>query len=98
MSDQPQFTPRAKNFIKKSAVAPKGHEAFLKALEQAGAKITVTLLSGDTMRGTLKHSDKYTLSLRVDAGDGTYQVYVIFKHAIETFWTNPTTAAVPDAA
>lgn len=92
MSEQPYFTPR-KPFVKKPA-APKGHEAFLKALEQAGAKIHVTLLSGDVMRGTLKHSDKYTISLRVDnTEDGTYQVYVIFKHAIETFWTNPTDKA-----
>lgn len=93
MSDhQPHFAPR-KPFAKKPA-APKGHEAFLKALEQAGAKIHVTLLSGDVMRGVLKHSDKYTISLRVDnAEDGTYQVYVIFKHAIETFWTNPSDKA-----
>lgn len=97
MSDQPQFTPR-KPFLKKP-VAPKGHEAFLKALEQAGAKVSVTLLSGDVMRGTLKHSDKYTISLRVDnTEDSTYQVYVIFKHAIETFWTNPTATAAPDVA
>jgi len=87
MSDQPHFTPR-KPFVKKPA-APKGHEAFLKALEQAGAIINVTLLSGEVMKGTLKHSDKYTISLRTDFDDGTYQVYVVFKHAIETFWTNP---------
>ena len=59
--------------------------------------INVTLLSGENMKGTLKHSDKYTLSLRQDFDDGRYQVYVIFKHAIETFWTNPTAGALPSA-
>lgn len=95
MSDQPHFTPR-KSFVKKPA-APKGHEAFLKALEQAGATINVTLLSGENMKGTLKHSDKYTISLRQDYEDGRYQVFVIFKHAIETFWTNPSANALPSA-
>lgn len=75
----------------KKPVAPKGHEAFLKALEAAGAKVSLTLSNDpDTiMTGTVKHSDKYTISLRTDREDGTYQVYVIFKHAIEMFWTNP---------
>jgi sRNA-binding regulator protein Hfq len=75
----------------KKPPAPKGHEAFLKALEAAGAKVSLTLSNDpDTiMTGTIKHSDKYTISLRTDREDGTYQVYVIFKHAIEMFWTNP---------
>jgi sRNA-binding regulator protein Hfq len=84
MSDTPP--PR----FKKKPVK-EGHEAFLKALEAAGARVSLTLVSDPdtTMSGTIKHSDKYTISLRVDRDDGTYQVYVIFKHAIEMFWTNP---------
>ena len=88
-----EFTPRPKApFNKKPVAAPKGHEAFLKALESAGAVINVALTTSPDakpLKGTIKHSDKYTISLKVDQPGGTYQVYVLFKHAIESFWTNP---------
>lgn len=89
MSD---LTPRPKAPFIKKPVAPKGHEAFLKALEVAGAVINVALATSPDatpMKGTIKHSDKYTISLKVSHPDGGYQVFVIFKHAIECFWTNP---------
>jgi sRNA-binding regulator protein Hfq len=89
MSD---ITPRPKAFIKKPIATPKGHEAFLKALEAAGAVVNIALVSSSDappMKGTIKHSDKYTISLKVDRADGSYQVFVVFKHAIECFWTNP---------
>lgn len=73
---------------------PAGHEAFLKALEAGGALVTVRMATdGAELKGTIKHSDKYTISLRVDNKDGGYQVYVLFKHAIEMFWTNPNAQA-----
>lgn len=90
MSDIPMRNNKAP-FPKKPPVL-KGHEAFLKALESAGAVINVAMTTSPDappMKGTLKHSDKYTISLKVDRPDGTYQVYVLFKHAIESFWTNP---------
>ena len=76
---------------KKPANAPAGHEAFLKALEAAQATVSVRLVNDPevVLKGTIKHSDKYTISLKVTRADGTYQVYVIFKHAIEQFWTDP---------
>ncbi len=83
---------RPKAAFPKKPVAPKGHEAFLKALESAGAVVSVALINSPDaapMKGTIKHSDKFTISLKVDRDDGTYQVYVLFKHAIESFWTNP---------
>lgn len=93
MSDTSIASPVPKrSFGKKPAgTSPKGHEAFLKALELAGATITVRLLNDPevTMKGSIKHSDKYTISLKVTNPDGTYQVFVLFKHAIESFWTDP---------
>lgn len=90
MSD---ITPRTKAPFVKKPVSPKGHEAFLKALEAAGAVVNVSLATSSDappMKGTIKHSDKYTISLKVDRPNGGgYQVFVIFKHAIECFWTNP---------
>jgi sRNA-binding regulator protein Hfq len=83
---------RPKTPIVKKTPALKGHEAFLKALEAAGAVVNVALMTdpgAPPMKGTIKHFDKYTISLKVDHKDGTYQVFVIFKHAIESFWTNP---------
>lgn len=88
MSD---IAPRKTPFVKKP-VSPKGHEAFLKALEAAGAVVNIALLTSPDappMKGVIKHSDKYTISLKVDRPDGSYQVFVVFKHAIECFWTNP---------
>mgnify|MGYP000738737374 CR=1 FL=1 len=31
------------------------------------------------MKGTIKHSDKYTISLKVDRNDGTHQVYSVSR-------------------
>ena len=85
---QPPFkrTPKKTN-----PQAPKGHEAFLKALETAGAIVRVALVTSPetTMKGTIRASDKYTISLKVDRDDGSHQVFVLFKHAIESFWTDP---------
>lgn len=79
-----------RTFTKKPANKPAGHEAFLKALEAGGAIVTIKMgTDGTELKGTIKHSDKYTVSLRCDRDDGSYQVYVIFKHSIEMFWTNP---------
>jgi sRNA-binding regulator protein Hfq len=75
--------------IAKKPEAPKGHEAFLKSLETNNAVMKVELAHGDILEGTIKHSDKYTISLRVDEGKGGQQVYVLFKHSIVRFWTNP---------
>ncbi len=70
---------------------PKGHEAFLKALEASGATVIVEMSDGSSLTGTIKHSDKYTISLKVskerEKGDGAYQVYVVFKHSIVLFYT-----------
>jgi len=66
---------------------PKGHEAFLKALEGSGASVIVEMVDGSSLTGSVKHSDKYTISLKVDKQEGGYQVYVIFKHAITLFYT-----------
>jgi sRNA-binding regulator protein Hfq len=86
--EQPPFRRTIK---KASSQAPKGHEAFLKALETAGAIVRIAMVSDPetVMKGTIRASDKYTISLKVDRDDGTHQVYVLFKHAIESFWTDP---------
>lgn len=88
--DQPPFRRSPKKVAAPNV--PKGHEAFLKALETAGAVIRVAMLGDpDTvMIGTIRSSDKFTISLKVDRPDGTHQVFVLFKHAIESFWTDPT--------
>lgn len=86
MSD---INPRYKAPIAKKPNAPKGHEAFLKALEQAGAVIKVTTLAGEVIKGVIHAADKYTISLKITAADGTYQVTVFFKHGLESFETNP---------
>ena len=68
----------------KSAPVPKGHEAFLKALESSGATVYFEKVSsGAVVKGLLKHSDKFTVSVLEDGG----QTRVLFKHDISEFWT-----------
>jgi len=69
------------------ASTPKGHEAFLKALEASGAQVTCEFTDGTSMTGTVKHSDKFTISMKVTNSDESYQVYVLFKHDIRLFFT-----------
>jgi len=44
---------------------------------------------GSVIKGTVKTADKFTVSVKVDRPDGSYQTYVYFKHAFECFWTDP---------
>jgi sRNA-binding regulator protein Hfq len=72
------------------AAAPKGHEAFLKALETSGAEIVIEKCDGTKVRGAVIHSDKYTVSVRTYAdsmasGDKVRVDRVIFKHDISEF-------------
>lgn len=60
---------------------PEGHEAFLKMLETSKAEIKVTTLYGDVYTGIVRHSDKYTISIK-NGDEGTV---VFFKHGIEQF-------------
>jgi RNA chaperone Hfq len=65
----------------KAAAAPKGHEAFLKALHESGAEIAVYCLDMEApIVGKIRATDKYTISLDVRGS-----AEVIFKHAIQRF-------------
>lgn len=69
--------------VKRQKTAPKGHEAFLKALEASGATVSFLKASCDeTVTGTIKTSDKYTVSI-VCAETGLTRV--LFKHDISEF-------------
>lgn len=76
-------TLRASSIVRKPKVA--GHEAFLKALEVSNAIVTFVMISsGREVNGTVKHSDKFTVSVVEKFTD---QVRVLFKHDISEFWT-----------
>ena len=63
----------------------KGHEAFIKALEFSGATAQIEKISsGEKVIGTLKHSDKFTITIRAKDG-GVERDRVIFKHDISEF-------------
>lgn len=71
---------------------PKGHEAFLKALETAGAVIRLEKCDGSIIEGIVRHSDKYTVTMRVfevdfanPDGDKLHRDRVIFKHDVSEF-------------
>jgi len=67
--------------------APKGHEAFLRALESSNAIVTfVKASSGQIITGKIKTSDKYTVSIAEQIeGTGRYNTRVLFKHDISEF-------------
>lgn len=74
-------TIRATKSSSSRKITPKGHEAFLKALESSGADVTFVIASsGALITGKVKHSDKYTVSVQVA---GTTRV--LFKHDISEF-------------
>lgn len=78
--------PRRTLVKKPGGSAPKGHEAFLKALETSGAEIRVEKKSsGDIVVGTVKHSDKFSITVKVAVGEGQFESRVIFKHDISEF-------------
>lgn len=68
------------------ALTPKGHEAFLKALELSGATLCVQKVNGTIVLGVLRHSDKYTLTVRTPYDGGTRD-RVLFKHDISEFFS-----------
>jgi len=88
MTDTPMITRQPKPVSRKKEPL-KGHEAFLKGLEEAQAIVEIMLMDDESFTGKIKHSDKYTVTISVDKLDGGYQNFVIFKHAIKYFWTNP---------
>lgn len=65
----------------RSLKKPEGHEAFLKMLEVSKAEIKITTLDGGVFQGVVRHSDKYTISIK----DGEKGTVVFFKHGIEQF-------------
>lgn len=65
----------------------KGHEAFLKALELSNADVVVEKCNDVIYKGKLKHSDKYTITLRTVNDDASTTDRVIFKHDISEFHT-----------
>ena len=85
------FTPRRPLLKATNKVTPKGHEAFLKALEASGANVDFELAaSGNIVSGSIKTSDKYTISIQEQ-----YGTRVLFKHDISNFFVlAPTTKEV----
>lgn len=76
--------------VAKSKIAPKGHEAFLKALESSGAIVTFDIASsGNYFAGPIKTSDKYTVSIQEEGG-----TRVLFKHDISSFFVTAPVAKV----
>lgn len=82
---------------KPSKVAPpKGHEAFLRALETSEAIIRIEKCDGTIVQGLIKHSDKFTISIRTVTSAGHVD-RVIFKHDISEFSAISARPSVPQA-
>lgn len=74
---------------KKTSSKPTGHEGYLKGLQESGAQIAIMTTGGDVYEGKIKHADKYTISVEVEAISGeepvNFGTFVFFKSAIEYF-------------
>jgi sRNA-binding regulator protein Hfq len=64
----------------------KGHDAVLKSIQDDGREITITMQSGEKINGTVVARDKFTISVRVANALGGYLVWVVYKHAMESFY------------
>lgn len=72
--------------VKKDSSAPKGHEAFLKGLENSRVDVVFEKMSsGEKITGVVKTSDKYTISVVQPLEGGRYVTRVLFKHDISEF-------------
>lgn len=90
---QPPMRRNSDRFPSKKKSELKGHEAFLKALEESGkeqgTQVEVEKMNGDKVVGVVKCSDKYTITLRVpnpsDSDSAGFIDRVLFKHDISEF-------------
>jgi sRNA-binding regulator protein Hfq len=69
-----------------AAPQTKGHDSVLKAIQNRNQVLHVMKLSGEESSGLIVGRDKYTVTLKDAQGIRR----VIFKHAIEEFWTTET--------
>lgn len=75
---------------------PKGHDAVLKAIQDSGREITITMQSGEKINGKVVARDKFTISVRVSDALGGYLTYVVYKHAMESFYAQEDKAQVTE--
>lgn len=81
-----------RTFAPKKKPEVKGHEAFLKALEESGkeqgTQVEIEKKStGEKVTGVVRCSDHFTITVRVTqpGGDAAFIDRVIFKHDISEF-------------
>lgn len=88
MANREKLTLNKKPQAKRSQ-QPKGHEAFLKALEASGAEVEFWLISEPLkIRGKVKTSDKFSVSIMETSADGVETAcfpIVVYKHDISRF-------------
>lgn len=103
LTAKPGYTPTVSS-KSKSGSTPKGHEAFLKGLELSGAEIMIEKCDGVKIKGVVKCSDKYTISIREELSlieqtiqSAKYRDRVIFKHDISEFSALTPRAPVADS-
>lgn len=64
----------------------KGHDAVLKSIQDDGREICITMQSGEKIVGTVVARDKFTISVRVPSSLCGFLVWVVYKHAMESFY------------
>lgn len=94
MSDFTKYVPpqpRKAGHAPRSPAKAKGHDVVLAAIQDKGRDINIQLLSGEKIVGKVVARDKFTISIE-QAGGTTY---VVYKHAIETFWSDRDASPAP---
>lgn len=61
-------------------VEARGHDAILRVLQSQRTSVTVMLMSGERLTGTVVGRDKYTITLLCEG-----KRHIIYKHSIEWF-------------
>lgn len=89
MASREKLTLKTAKPAAKRTQQPKGHEAFLKALETSGVEVEFWIISEPLkIRGKIKTSDKFSVSVMETTCDGLESVgipMVIYKHDISRF-------------
>ena len=71
----------------KTARTHTGHESLLNHFARSGKTVSVVLISGKEYVGRVKAFDRYTISLELKSDSDEAITVVIFKHAVQFFYS-----------
>lgn len=83
----PSGEPPRKKFV------AKGHDSQLQDAQYGKHPIQITTQAGETIDGVISRRDKYTITVKLSAGNNQGKDLIVYKHAIESVLIDKAPAA-----